>query len=90
VAVPLRRRYRTGIVRSAISSTRSVSFALMMRDDTLTLRDAEDILGGDARPGRHDLSDVRELADFIRAAGEAEPPPPMSDALLGQIADRTP
>ena len=75
-------------VPSGISSPLSVSFTLVMSENVLTLRDAEDILGGEALPGRDDLSDVRELADFIWASGEAEPAPPMSDALLGQIADR--
>jgi hypothetical protein len=81
---------RSRIVRSAISSTLSVTFALMMREDALTLRDAEDILGGEGLTGRDDLSGVRALADLIRASCEAEPAPPMSDALLGQIADRSP
>ncbi|HET6950605.1 MAG TPA: hypothetical protein VFI47_09530 [Acidimicrobiales bacterium] len=61
-----------------------------MGEHALTLRDVEDIFDGEAVVDRADLSNVLELAAFMRASGEVEPPPPMSDALLWQIADGAP
>jgi hypothetical protein len=54
-------------------------------DLTLTRRDAEHILDGDALPGRSDLGGVIELAAFLRTSGVLEPAPPMSAALFFQI-----
>ena len=56
-----------------------------MTDPTLTRRDAEHILDGDALPGRGDLGGVVELAAFLRTSAALEPPPPMSAALFCQI-----
>lgn len=56
----------------------------------LTARDAEDLIGGSQVPGRDDLDCVRALTEFLRASGEAEPPPPMSADLIRQIELGTP
>lgn len=55
-----------------------------------TSRNAEDIIDGSPVPGRDDLDCVRALAAFLRASGEGEPPPPMSDDLIRQIDLGTP
>jgi hypothetical protein len=54
-------------------------------DSTFTRRDAENVVAGDALPGRADLGGVSELAAFLRTSGALEPPPPMSPALFWQI-----
>ena len=54
-----------------------------MTDIALTRQDAEAIIGGDTLPGCADLADV--LA-YLRASREAELAPPMSAALLDQLA----
>jgi hypothetical protein len=54
-------------------------------DPTLTRRDAEHIVAGDALPGRADLGRVMALAAVLRSSAALEPPPPMSAALFWQI-----
>jgi hypothetical protein len=56
----------------------------------LTPCDAEDLIDGSPVPGRDDLACVRALVTFLRASGEAEPAPPMSEVLIRQIELGTP
>lgn len=56
----------------------------------LTARDAEDLIDGSPVLGRDDLDCVRALTTFLRASGEAEPAPPMSEDLIHQIELGTP
>lgn len=56
----------------------------------LSRRDAHDIIERGWLPGRADLDGVVELAAFMRATGEVEPPPPMSADLIYQIDAGTP
>jgi hypothetical protein len=51
----------------------------------LSERDVEDILGGVQPPGRDDLKPVVDLAAWMHASREIEPPPAMRDHLFEQI-----
>jgi hypothetical protein len=56
-----------------------------MPSTDLTLTDAQLLIDGRPVPGRDDLEDVRQLAEFMRATGEVEPPPPMGCDLRRRI-----
>lgn len=62
----------------------------MMRPNGLSASEAEDIIEARAVRGRTDLGSVLELAAFMRASSEVEPPPPMRADLLELIAGDPP
>lgn len=53
-----------------------------MTETNLSTREAEVIIDGGRLPGRADLDDVVELAAFMRASRDVEPPPPMRESLI--------
>ncbi|HEX6420578.1 MAG TPA: hypothetical protein VFZ77_18905 [Acidimicrobiales bacterium] len=62
----------------------------MMRLTGLSARDVEDIIEAGRVRGREDLDSVLELAAFMRASREVEPPPPMRADLVELIAGQPP